>query len=86
MGTSEMCQPDGEFPGAMTRRDSPALLPSSQTALPRAAVSKFKHNKAVFYFHSAFHPKNSEDFVDILAFVFTSPHEKQVGTSVIFPL
>lgn len=86
MGTTEMCQPDGEFTGAMIRRDNSALLPSSQTAVPRAAALKFNHNKTVFYLHSAFHPKNSEDFVDILAFVFTSPHEKQVGTSVIFPL
>lgn len=52
----------------------------------RAAALKFNHRKTVFYLHSAFHPKNLEDFVDILAFIFTSPAEKQVGASVIFLL
>lgn len=75
--------------GTMMREDKPVILPPSQNASlldVRATALKFNHNKSVFYLHSAFHPKNSEDFADILSFIFTSPPKKQVGASVIFLL
>lgn len=34
MDTSKMYLPDGEFTGAMIRKDNPTLLPFSQTVLP----------------------------------------------------
>lgn len=50
----------------------------------RVAALNFNHNRAVFHLHSTFHPKNSEDFVDVITFIFTLPTEKHVGASVIF--
>lgn len=59
---------------------SPALLPFQPGCAPftglRAAALKFNHPKTVFYLHSAFHPKNPEDLVDILVCIITSPPEK----------
>lgn len=49
----------------------------------RATGFRVNPKKAMFCLHGP-PPQESEDSVDSLAFIFTSPPEKQVGAGIIF--
>lgn len=83
-GAFNMWRLYGGLMGAMIRGDTPEILPFCQTTQPLQA-RELLHSR-LFSLHCAFHPKNSKDFADILAFIFTVPPGNQVGANVIFLL